>query len=56
MINGCVVDAVLEKRDTGMRRSFEMQKDKANTTGVSKMICNTKGNTKSCRCKNKGRK
>ena len=38
MINGCVVDAVLEKRDTGIRGAFEIQKDKAKTTGVNKII------------------
>jgi len=38
MINGCVVDAVLETRDTGIRGSFEIQKDKAKATGVNKII------------------
>ena len=56
MINGCVVDAVLETRDTGIRGSFEVQKDKAKATGVNKIIWNTKRNTKSYRCRNKGKK
>ena len=35
-MNGCVIDAVLETRDTGIRRSFEIQKDKAKATGVKR--------------------
>ena len=34
MMTGCVIDAVLETRDTGIRRSFEIRKDKAKATGV----------------------
>ena len=35
-MNGCVIDAILETRDTGIRRSFEIQKDKAKATGVKR--------------------
>ena len=35
-MNGGVIDAVLETRDTGIRRSFEIQKDKAKATGVKR--------------------
>ena len=35
-MNGCVIDAILETRDTGIRRSFEIQKDKAKAAGVKR--------------------
>ena len=35
-MNGCVIDTVLETQDTCMRRSFEIQKDKAKATGVKR--------------------
>ena len=37
-MTGCVIDAGLETRDTGIRGSFEIQKDKTKATGVNKII------------------